>query len=60
MNLVITLNKEKPAYDSIQDLLDSLKLPKTEHHYNLGDILFISDKKIINIDPITIQPQFEK
>ncbi len=58
MDLVITIYKEKLSPNTGEELIESLEKNQPKYKYNFENIQFISNKKIISVNPITLQPEY--
>ena len=54
-DIIIIKNKYTKSPESIDEVFESIQNPKTKYHYQLDDILFVSDTKITNINHSTLE-----
>ena len=58
-DITITKNKYPKSPDSIDEVFESIQNPKPKYHYQLDTIQIISDTKILDINPNTMEITWE-
>ena len=54
-DIIIIKNKYTKSPESIDEVFESIQNPKSKYHYQLDTIQIISDTKILDVNPITME-----